>query len=274
MYGSMRAFIDYQMERMNKSRIPHHIYIPKDNKVYRVRDEDIIDFLRSKRIREVYLENAPTEWLYNLLDNSFKIYILRFKRLIKEYRKKYNMKKNHENDATLLYIIYKDNPRKFGEYHKRELYDPSIQKYKAILRKIAKIRQMRDDGYEEYIEQLSVIEKKLLNEANKLYKRLKRKYKRILERFPEFEGTYGNLLYFMSLIPEVNSFRGARSFLIYLGLRTRCRIWNREARQALIEIAYKFAKKQGVKYKREKPNWKFIRKIALMIFQILRDGGG
>jgi len=272
----LKAFIDYQRERKNKHCIPHHVYIPEENKVYRVRDEDIIDFLRGRGVSEVYLEGAPTNWLYNLLDNDFKVYTLRDKKMIKEYRKKYNIKKNHENDAKLLYIIYKDDPENFGEYRRRQLYDPMIQQYKATLRRTAKIRQMKENGYGEYVGQLSVIERKLVNEANKLYGHIKRKYRSVLEMFPEFKGAYGNLLYFLSLIPEIRSFRSTRSFLRYLGLRNveKHYFWNREARQTLIEIAYRLARKQGVKFKRRKPNWKFTRKVALMIYQRLRDGGG
>jgi len=148
-----------------------------------------------------------------------------------------------------------------------------IQQYKATLRRTAKIRQMKENGYGEYVGQLSVIERKLVNEANKLYYHLKRKYSCLLEMFPEFKGAYGNLLYLLSLIPEIKSFRSTRSFLVYLGLR-RNRFYNREARQTLIEIAYKIARGQGVKYRRKKPNWEFTRKVALTIYQRLRDGGG
>ena len=61
----MKAFIDYQRERRNISRIPHHTYIPEDNKVYKVKDEYVIDFLRKKGVSEVYIESAPIKWLYN-----------------------------------------------------------------------------------------------------------------------------------------------------------------------------------------------------------------
>jgi len=263
------------MEKKNKPRIPHHIYIPEENKVYKVKDEDIIDFLKEKGISEVYIESAPINWLYKLLDNDLKVYILRDKGLISEYRKKYRLKKNHENDAKLLYKIYMNNPKSFGEYSRRQLYDPMIQEYKAVLRRITRIRQMVNNGYEEY-EELSVVERELVNEATKLYYRLKKKYKSLLEKFPEFKGTYGNLLYFLGLIPEIESFKSTRSFLRYLGLRNveRNQYWSREARQVLIEIACKLSKKRGIEFKRRKPNWKFTRKVALVIFQRLRDGGG
>ena len=149
-----------------------------------------------------------------------------------------------------------------------------IQQYKATLRKLARIRQMKKNGYGEYVGQLSVIERKLVNEEVKLYYRLKKKYRNVLEMFPEFKGAYGNLLYLLNLIPEIRSFRSTRSFLIYLGLRTRRKSWNREARQTLIEIAYRVAREQGVKFNRRRPNWKLTRKIALTIYQRLRDGGG
>jgi len=79
---SVKAFIDYQMERMNKSRLPHYVYISEDNKIYKVKDEDIIDFLKERGVSEVYIESAPVKWLYNLLDNCFKVYTLRDKVLI------------------------------------------------------------------------------------------------------------------------------------------------------------------------------------------------
>ena len=78
---------------------------------------------------------------------------------------------------------------------------------------------------------------------------------------------------FIILIPEIESFKSTRGFLVYLGLR-RNRFYSREARQALIEIAYRLARRHGVKFKRRKPNWKFTRSVALVIFQRLRDGGG
>jgi len=139
-----------------------------------------------------------------------------------------------------------------------------IQDYKAILRKIAKIGQLMKNGYGEF-EELAVIEKKLVNEANKLYKRLKRKYKDLLEKFPEFKGDYGDPLYLLSIIPEIKRFKNTRRFLVYLGLR-RNRFYNREARQALIKIACKLAKKQRIGFRRRRPNWGFVRKIALVIF--------
>ena len=273
MLGEVKAFIDYQRERRNKFRVPHHIYIPKEDKVYKVEDEDIIDFLKEKGVSEAYLESAPIRWLYNILNNGFNVYTMRFKKLISEYRKKFNMRKSHSNDAKLLYMIHRENPKSFIEYHRRQLHDPLIQEYKATLRRMARIRQMMKNGYGE---ELSVAERKLVNKANKLYRHLRKKYKDLLERFPEFKGAYGNLLYFLSIIPEIKSFRSTRSFLRYLGLRNveRHYYWNREARQALVEIAYRLARRQGVKYRRKKPNWEFTRKVALTIYQRLRDGGG
>ncbi len=35
----MKAFVDYQ------NRLPHHIYIPSEDRVYKVRENDFIEFL-------------------------------------------------------------------------------------------------------------------------------------------------------------------------------------------------------------------------------------
>jgi len=58
-----------------------------------------------------------------------------------------------------------------------------------------------------------------MNEERKLYYHLKREYRELLNKFPEFKGAHGNLLYLMSIIPEIKSFKNIRRFLRYLGWR-------------------------------------------------------
>lgn len=82
----------------------------------------------------------------------------------------------------------------------------------------------------------------------------------------------GNLLYFLTLIPDIKNFRSTRSFLIYLGLRaTDRKMWSREARDILIKMAIKTAKYNGIKFNPRKPNWKYLRKLAITIYLRLRD---
>jgi len=60
----MKAFVDFQRS------IPHRIYIPYEDNVYKVRDKDFIGFLEIAGVKEVYIESAPREWIYRLLDNN------------------------------------------------------------------------------------------------------------------------------------------------------------------------------------------------------------
>jgi len=101
-------------------------------------------------------------------------------------------------------------------------------------------------------------------------------YKGILNLFSDIRGLNGgNLLYFLTLIPEVKRFKSTRSFLRYLGLRNVevNKLWNREARQVLIKMAMKTAKYNRIKFNPNKPDWKYIRKLALLIYTRLRDNG-
>ena len=96
----MRVFIDFQ------NKVPHRVYLPDEDKVYRVRDENLIDFLEITGVNEVYIESAPRGWIYRLLENNITVYILRYKNQSK-LRKQYGLRKNHSNDARLLHLIYK-----------------------------------------------------------------------------------------------------------------------------------------------------------------------
>ena len=125
--------------------------------------------------------------------------------------------------------------------------------------------------------ELEKYEKELNKERMKIFRRLKKRYSDLLKKFSDVKGLAGgNLLHFLSLIPEVKSFRSTRSFLIYLGLRAvpQKKEWNREARDVLIKIAIKVARHNGVKFNPKKPNWKYLRKLALMIFQRLQEESG
>jgi hypothetical protein len=86
--------------------------------VYKVRDGEFLEFLRITGINEVYIESAPREWIYRLLQNGVQVYILRRKNQ-NSLRDRYNFRKSHENDARLLYLIYRDNPSYFRGYVKR-----------------------------------------------------------------------------------------------------------------------------------------------------------
>ena len=265
----MKAFVDYQ------NRVPHRVYIPSEDRVYKVRDENFIDFLEMAGVEEVYIESAPREWIYKLLDNNIQVYILR-NHSQNNFRKKYNLKKNHENDAKLLHFIYKEDPSNFRRYYKRHLdNDPEIQRYILVLRERKRIKQkikineklgLPTRGLKEYLKELNKEQKKLLYH-------LKKKYKDILYEFSDIRGlSGGNLLYFLTLIPKIDSFKSTRSFLIYLGLRATNRgLWNREARQVLINIAIRVAQYNGIKFNPRKPDWRYIRKLALLIYTRLRD---
>jgi len=252
------------------------VYIPYEDNVYKVRDKDFIGFLEIAGVKEVYIESAPREWIYRLLDNNIQVYILR-EHNQNRLRRKHGLKKNHESDARLLYLIYKEHPEYFRRYCKRQLgYDPEIQKYILILREIKRTKQkiknnkkigLPTEKIEEYLNELQKEEAKLL-----YY--LKRKYRDIINKFIDIKGlSGGNLLYFLTLIPQVRSFRSTRSFLRYLGLRNVevNKLWNKEARQVLIRIAIKTAKYENVRFNPRKPNWRYLRKLALLIYTRLRD---
>jgi len=265
----MKAFIDYQ------NKLPHRVYVPNDDKVYKVRDKNFIEFLEMTRVKEVYIESAPREWIYKLLENNIQVYILR-SRDQNNLRWKYGLKKSHENDAKLLYRIYKENPEYFRRYCKRQLdNDPEIQRYMLLLREIKRTRQkikvneklgLPTEKLEEYLWELQ-------KEQAKLLRLLKKRYKSILNKFSDVKGLVGgNLLYFLTLIPDIKNFRSTRSFLIYLGLRaTDRKMWSREARDILIKMAIKTAKYNGIKFNPRKPNWKYLRKLAITIYLRLRD---
>ncbi len=125
------------------------------------------------------------------------------------------------------------------------------------------------------IKSLKLYEKELIREQVKLVYTLKRKYKNILDRFSDVEGLGGgNLLYFLTLIPRIDSFKSTRSFLIYLGLRAvyNGRMnFNHRARQVLIRIAMKVAKYNGVRFNPRKLNWRYLRQLAILIYVRLRN---
>jgi len=232
----VRVFIDYQ------NNIPHRVYIPDEDEVYKVSDSNFIDFIEFIGASEVYLESAPREWIYRLLENNIQVYILRCKNQ-NSLRRRYSLRKNHEDDAKLLYLIYSENPGCFRRYVKRQLDDdPDIQRYILLLREKKRIRQkikvneklgLPTEKLEEYLKELD-------REIAKLLYHLKKKYKNIIDLFSDSKGlSGGNLLYFLTLIPEVKSFKSTRSLLRYLGLRNVevNKLWNREARQVLIKIA-------------------------------------
>lgn len=265
----MRVFIDFQ------NKVPHRVYLPDEDKVYRVRDENLIDFLEITGVNEVYIESAPRGWIYRLLENNIMVYILRYKNQSK-LRKQYGLRKNHSNDARLLHLIYKKHSEYFRKYSKRQLdNNQDIQKYIFILREIKRVRQkikvneklgLPTEKLEEYLWELQ-------KEQARLSYYLRKRYKSILDKFSDVKGLAGgNLLYFLTLIPDVNSFRSIRSFLIYLGLRaTDRKTWNREARDVLTKIAMKTAKYNNIKFNQRKPNWKYLRKLAIHIYTRLKD---
>jgi len=272
--GDVRAFIDYQV------KLKHRIYIPEENKIYKVDNSKLTNFLKDKGIREIFIESAPKAWIQNLVNNDIKVHILRIKNH-RAWRKKHNLKKSHENDVKLLYLLYKGNPRIFREYFKRQLNnDPEIQRYALILREIKRTKQkitvnkklgLPTDKLEEYKRTLAKEQVKLLNYLSK-------KYSKILNKFRDIKGLAGgNLLYLLTLIPEIKSFRSTRSFLIYLGLRgvgKHYNNWNREARDTLIRIATRVAVCNKIKFNPKKPNWPFLRKLAVTIYQRLREESG
>ncbi len=267
----MKAFIDVQM------RIPHHVYIPEEDKVYKV--TSLIEFLKDKEIKEVYVEEMDSELMNQLLYNGIKIYHLRIKNH-REWRKKYGLKKSHENDARLLYLIHKDHPEYFREYTPRQLpKDPDIEKYILILREMKKTKQMiiLNERKGLPVEHLREYERELNRLQFKLYCNLKKKYSFIFEKFNDIKGLAGgNLLYFLTLIPRIDSFKSARSFLVYLGLRAVYdgrNNYNRKARQVLISIAIRVAQYNSIKFNPRKPNWKFIRQLAILIYTRLRGSG-
>ena len=267
----MEAFVDYQ------NRVPHRVYIPSEDRVYKVRNEDFIEFLEMAGVEEVYIESAPKEWIYKLLDNNIQVYILRSHNQ-NTLRRKHNLKKNHENDAKLLYLVYKENPANFRKYCKRQLNgDRNIQRYILLLREIKRTRQkikineklgLPTEKLKEYLKELG-------REQNKLSYYLKKRYRDILDKFSDIKGlSGGNLLYFLTLIQDIKSFRSTRSFLRYLGLRSVevNKLWNREARDVLIKIAIKVAQYNDTKFNPRKPNWRFVRKLAITIYTRLRGG--
>ena len=269
----MKVFVDYQ------NKVPHRVYIPNEDRVYKIREKDFIDFLEMTGVNEVYLESAPRGWMYKLLENNIQVYILRSHNQ-NNLRRKYGLKKSHENDAKLLYRIYKENPEYFRRYCKRQLdNDPEIRRYILVLREIKRIKQKikTNKKLELPTEKLEEYLKEPDRERIKLLYLLKKRYSNILNLFSDIKGlSGGNLLYFLTLIPDIKSFRGTRSFLRYLGLRNIevNKLWNREARQVLIKIAIKTAKYDNVKFNPEKPNWRYLRKLALLIYTRLRDNGG
>jgi len=219
-------------------------------------------------VREVYLESAPRD--------GIRVYILRSHNQ-NTLRKKYSLRKSHENDARLLYLVYKENPEYFRRYCRRQLdNDPDIQRYILVLREIKRTRQkikinerlgLPTEKLEEYLSELKREEMKLLYH-------LKKRYSNILNLFSDIKGlSGGNLLYFLTLIPDIKSFRSTRSFLRYLGLRNVevNKLWNREARQVLIKVAIRVAQYNDIKFNPRKPNWSFLRKLALLIYTRLRD---
>jgi len=273
-HNSGKAFIDYQ------NKVEHRIYIPSEEEIYKVSDEELIEFLRSKNITEIYIEAAPKQWIYKLLSNDVKVYILRIKKQ-RLWRKKYGLRKNHENDAKLLYLLYQENPKLFKQYVKRQLsIDSEIQRYRVLLKEKTRIeiKIKTNSKLGLSTEELKEYKKWLEREASKLLYHLKKRYSNIISRFNDIKGLAGgNLLYFLTLIPEIKSFRSAREFLVYLGLRgvgKHYNNWNREARDTLIRIATRVAVCNKIKFNPKKPNWSLLRKLAVTIYWRLREMEG
>ena len=266
----MIAFLDFQI------KTSHRVYIPHEDKVYKVNDDALLNFLKRGNINEVYVESASKKFLYRLLNNGIQVYILRNKNQ-NNLRKKYSLRKSHENDAKLLYKIFKEDPNSFRKYVKRQLNnDPEIQLYVLILKEIKRVKQKikTNQRFNLPVEELNRYLKRLLSEQMKLLYNLKKKYNNILNLFRDIKGLAGgNLLYFLTLIPEIKSFKSARSFLRYLGLRNVeiNKFWNREARQVLIRIAIKTSRYSNIEFNPRKPNWKYLRELAITIYTRLRD---
>jgi len=270
----MRAFIDYQ------NKIPHRIFTPEENKVYKVSNDKLIDFLKKMNIKEVYIESAPKQWINKLLDNNIRVFILRTKNH-RKWRKKYKLRKSHENDTKLLFLLFQNEPKLFKKYVKRQLDDDSeIQRYALLLREKTRveIKTKINSKLGLSTKELEEYKKWLEREASKMLYRLKKRYSNILNKFSDIKGLAGgNLLYFLTLIPDIRSFRSTREFLIYLGLRgvgKHYKNWNRKARDTLIKIAIKVAQHNGIKFSPRKPNWPYLRKLAALIYTRLKENVG
>jgi len=83
----------------------------------------------------------------------------------------------------------------------------------------------------------------------------------------------GNLLYFLAIVPEIRSFRSLNAYLAYLGLRGGLN-YSREARDVLVKITAKVCRYNSLPFNYRKPNWKAVRRVARLIYYILRGGCG
>ena len=270
----IRAFIDWQIRRK------HAVYLPSEDRVYRMADGELIDFLKSKRVREVYLEGASRKRLYDLLDAGFRVFTLR-RRNQREERKKRNIKKSDEDDAKLLYEIWRGDPKAFGEYHVRALdalvpgdptvNDEKLRRYRKVARKLADLKQELREWPDD--EDLMRRIKRLSREKWRLARELNEKYGKLLAEFSDIKGFSGpTLLLWLAEAPALQEFSNLREFLVYLGLRAvyeRNKHFNKKARQYLWLLAQQVRKCQPER-KEGESIWQTMRWLAAEAWGRLR----
>lgn len=248
----MKAFIDIHQ------KLPHYVFLPRENRIYKVRN--LAEFLILKNIKEVYVEDVQHPELAELFNKGIRIFHLRIKNH-NLWRKKYRLKKTHENDAKLLFLIYKDHPEYFREASVEHLRDLDIILYEKIKKFVVELKTLRHlyNNNNEELEELM----KLMNKMKKrLYKRIVNKYSsKYLSKFPNIKGLKGISLIMLLQHLQGRRFNSLNHFLKYVGIKSKSN-YNRRAKALLFNIAVKVKLHNGLSWS----TGKMMRYIARLIY--------
>jgi len=184
---------------------------------------------------EIYIDSLNSKIyddLLTLLRQGVKVYLVRKLRLIKEFRDKFKMKKNDENDAIVLSLMPKDafRPVTLEEVEIKASLHPFIQKWVSLSKRLKTLKRWESDGFESKL--LPLFKKELEREKDRLEKEIMRIAREKIEmyRWAEEElGLHGASL--ARLLLYVDFSKGLRKIKNFIQ-------GNKNAREALTSLAF------------------------------------
>ena len=249
-----------------------YIVFPNDNKIHKCKLDKLIDFLKNRNVKVLLCEGNP--YLYEL-SKHFIVYILPSGQ--KQFRKKYNLRKNHGNDAKLLLKVYREDPFKYIHYIQRQLPpDPLVKDYVILCKEKRRYgNKIKSTTNQEIRKFYSKIRGKINNMRKTLGRKIERKYQEILSKIG-IKGIGPYYIYFLMKIPKLETFKSLNQFLKYLGLKGKKKNFNRKARMILglatINVKYEdLDLKPPEKENKKEIDWRKARKIAKITYYKLRN---
>lgn len=172
------------------------------------------------------------------------------------------MIKTDENDVKLLEEVYYSEQNAYTLYLPRQISkDIDVLAYEKLTKVIVQFKNLSVGG--DLIKEINAVRRKLA-------RRIRKKYKDIIDLFSDVKGLGGvSLIHFLMLVPEVTSFRSLNSFLRYLGIKSSR--GNKRARTMLYRMALQI--KRSNKELRKYSITKIQRYLARIIYQRLREKG-